>query len=379
MPDFRQRSKRPRSIQAHLIALVAAVAAPLVALQVLSSYREYGLASESAEKEALALAEATSVSVHQFLSVTQNIMSGVSAQFGPFLLQHDACEGVLGAINGTVTFVINPLAVDSEGDIVCSVMPVPEGVTNVAERDWFLEIRRTKDFSVGAPYLEGTEKWVIPLAVPILDGSGRLVGALAGSMPLLELRTLLAGLLLKKDELVTVFSMDGIIVARSIDPDGWVGRQTPVDDGPKPVVQPGQNTAAGADLDGFERAWGRAEVPGVGWPVYAGVPAERAYGPAILAARQRAGYGVATLLLAGLLAAGFHRRIAGSLRALVDGTHAAIDGTPVSATDHAPAEVFAVVKRTNRLEGITERLPLGGLGEKFDDVKEKISEIRDRD
>ena len=37
------------------------------------------------------------------------------------------------------------------------------------------------------------------------------------------------------------------------------------------------------------------------------------------------------------------------------------------------------LKRTNRLEGITERLPLEGLAEKFDGIKEKISEIRDRD
>jgi len=45
----------------------------------------------------------------------------------------------------------------------------------------------------------------------------------------------------------------------------------------------------------------------------------------------------------------------------------------------ALAGTFLFLKRTNRLEGITERLPLGGLGEKFDDVKEKISEMRDRD
>jgi len=37
------------------------------------------------------------------------------------------------------------------------------------------------------------------------------------------------------------------------------------------------------------------------------------------------------------------------------------------------------LKRTNRLEGITERLPLDGLTEKFDGIKEKISEIRERD
>jgi len=45
----------------------------------------------------------------------------------------------------------------------------------------------------------------------------------------------------------------------------------------------------------------------------------------------------------------------------------------------ALAGTFLFLKRTNRLEGITERLPFDGLVEKFDDVKEKISEMRERD
>jgi len=45
----------------------------------------------------------------------------------------------------------------------------------------------------------------------------------------------------------------------------------------------------------------------------------------------------------------------------------------------ALAGTFLFLKRTNRLEGIAERLPFDGLGEKFDDIKEKISDIRERD
>jgi len=45
----------------------------------------------------------------------------------------------------------------------------------------------------------------------------------------------------------------------------------------------------------------------------------------------------------------------------------------------AAAGVFLFLKRTNRLETITDRLPLGGLGEKFEEMKERVSEMRDRD
>ena len=45
----------------------------------------------------------------------------------------------------------------------------------------------------------------------------------------------------------------------------------------------------------------------------------------------------------------------------------------------AAAGAFVFLKRTNRLEEITERLPIGDLGEKFEGIKERISEIRERD
>jgi len=45
----------------------------------------------------------------------------------------------------------------------------------------------------------------------------------------------------------------------------------------------------------------------------------------------------------------------------------------------AIAGTFLFLKRTNRLEGITERLPLDGLGEKFEGIKDRVSEIRERD
>ncbi len=45
----------------------------------------------------------------------------------------------------------------------------------------------------------------------------------------------------------------------------------------------------------------------------------------------------------------------------------------------AAAGVFVFLKRTNRLDVITERLPLGGLGEKFEEMKERVSEMRERD
>ena len=45
----------------------------------------------------------------------------------------------------------------------------------------------------------------------------------------------------------------------------------------------------------------------------------------------------------------------------------------------AVAGAFLFLKRTNRLEEITSRLPLDGLGEKFEGIKDRISELRNRD
>ena len=45
----------------------------------------------------------------------------------------------------------------------------------------------------------------------------------------------------------------------------------------------------------------------------------------------------------------------------------------------AIAGTIFFLKRTNRLDEITERLPLGGLSEKFEEMKERVSEMRDRE
>jgi len=59
---------------------------------------------------------------------------------------------------------------------------------------------------------------------------------------------------------------------------------------------------------------------------------------------------------------------------LIEDTHLIYIIVPV-----AIAGAFLFLKRTNRLEGISERLPIGGLGEKFEDIRDRVSEIRERD
>ncbi len=74
---------RTRSIRGQIILLIAALALPLVGLQIWYGVREYREAEAAADDEALVLADATAASIRQFLTLTEEILSSIAADFGP--------------------------------------------------------------------------------------------------------------------------------------------------------------------------------------------------------------------------------------------------------------------------------------------------------
>ncbi len=80
-------SDKPRSLRGQLIGLVAALVVPLIALQLWWGYRESERVKEAAEAEALALADATAMTVRQFLTQSELILSAAARTLGPPLYE----------------------------------------------------------------------------------------------------------------------------------------------------------------------------------------------------------------------------------------------------------------------------------------------------
>jgi PAS domain S-box-containing protein len=331
-----------------MLALVAGL--PLAVLQVSSAREYHRLALAEGALSAQALAESTGAATVQFLAVAEGVLTGATSQTAPSLLDPARCESVVRVLNRSLPFVVNLLVADDSGAIQCSAVPRPEGsITSVAGRSWFQEALSTGKFSVGPPLIGGiTGQWIVALAVPILGPDGAVRGVLGASVPLDRLQSFLTGARPAPDELITIADHNRVVLARSQDPEQWVGRQLPPKVQLEDSVGPNRVITSGVDFLGIDRTWAEVDLPSVGWTVYAGIPAHRIEGPARAVAQRQAGLIVVIILLAALLAGLVQKLISGSLRSLVVNTGDTGAGAVITVPEWAPREIRALATQFTR-------------------------------
>ena len=163
------------------------------------------------------------------------------------------------------------------------------------------------------------------LAVFNLDGAGRSLGQTYGGP--------------RRLEFLLTDASGTTVLTRSIRPERWIGAKLA-----------GTPFSAARDVDGTERLYAGATVPGPRWRVHAG--ADRAQA---LAATREANRRELTIILAGLLlflaaAALVHRKVARPLARLGSEVRGATaEGAPQPVTVSGPTEVKALGRRLNEL------------------------------
>lgn len=278
----------------------------IVAGQAWSARQAYRGAVEAEETEVLGVARTTAAALEQFLAVARRSTASLAETRGPGLLTADGCQRSMGPLGDAFPFFANVVVVDSTGALVCSALAMPSEPVSAEERPWFTTLAETRAFSVGRPVMgpvSGT--WVVVMGSPILGPNGELLGAVAGSVELLRLEEILLDRTPDPSELVTITTDDGVVVARSVDPESWVGRALP--SGTVEVERRGERLliTRAEDASGVARIWGRVDLPEIGWRVYTGVPAARVRGPSLADFRRQGlltlGLAAAAVLLALLL------------------------------------------------------------------------------
>lgn len=233
---------RPRSLRGQLVGLVAALAIPLVALQVWWGFREAQSAEDAVAAEALAIAEATASNVRQFFTQAEAALTGASADFGLQLVSGVSCDDTMQTLVDLLPYLTDVTTVNRDGSMACSARTVPEG-TSAAASGWFPEMAGAEDpkYAIDTPVL-GTMSglWILPLIAPIVDEEGSFAGAIAGSLPLLGFARLMSGDREDPNLLVTIATEERVVVARSENPEDWVGQPLPPIQGTEEVVEPGR-------------------------------------------------------------------------------------------------------------------------------------------
>ena len=334
-------------MRGHLVTLVAALAIPLVATQLWWAAREIGWADEAVTTQTLRHAELVVGELEHQFALAEAVLELTVGRFGVEFLAGD-CGPAMDRLVAYLDFAANTMVIDADGTVLCTSEP---GATTSAEGwSWFDELQPGGGMVLGRP-IHGTfsDEWVLPMAVPITLG-GEVMGSLVASLALVPFGDLIHQAGGAENLLVTVVSDDGTIVARSRDPQSWVGA-TVIDyeDAATAALLAGiprQHTLRREAAGGEEYAWGLVTLDS-GWIVMAGVPAAQVYGPVRRAVFQRMAGTFVILFAALLLAARPYKRISDSLRDLRERLRSLALGEALAPDEDFPLEVRGVVDQFN--------------------------------
>jgi C4-dicarboxylate-specific signal transduction histidine kinase len=110
----------------------------------------------------------------------------------------------------------------------------------------------------------------VVIGYPVRNPTGEVIGALGFRVRLQAIQAVFGRLPLPQGSVVTVTDQNGTILARTVEPEQYVGRRTPT---LRPLREiPNAEELSG--VDGIRRMHGNAIVPGGPWVVSVGIPME---------------------------------------------------------------------------------------------------------
>ena len=342
--------KRSWSIRSQVVTLVAAVTLPLATMGVFATVGETRLGARLAEQAALDVAEVTSAGIRQVLTDARETLTGMAARPAVASMDPLRCGPFLTEANHVLPQYMNFFLVDATGRLLCSALPPSAEGTGAADAAWWGVAPGPDGLIVGPPQFGRlSNDWVVVVAVAVPAGDGEPVGYLGAAVHLERLHSLLHAAELPEQSVVTLAHVDGTVVARSSDPESWIGKQLPLLEGGDRHARLGRGLERTSGVDGVDRLWGFHRVPRAEWMVYAGVPTRWVYAQVWKSAAAKALLGVGILVLFGLLAASLYRRITGSLAVLVESTRETAPGGSERIPTDGPSEVVAVAEQFNRM------------------------------
>ncbi len=231
---------------------------------------------------------------------------------------------------------------------------------SAADRAFFVAARRGPGLATEAPVrLRKGGEWTAVFALPLVRDD-RTIAVVSVSMRLETLPGLLdPDRRLPAGAVISLSSLDGRILARSLDATQWIGQPVPLDRVARlrPLAD-GRGDGEAIGLDGVPRIFGFARARGAPWLVFVGVPVETALAQARATSRETLAIGLGMLAAGLLISAWVARRIARPLHQLSEDARRLGEGDLEHRSDVARNDEVGVLAQTlNRMaDALQERI-----------------------
>lgn len=268
------------SARGRLLLVVGLALVPAFALLLYSAWEQPQDATRDAQDTALRLAMQAAQQHERVVEGVQALLTALAELPAVQHQESDSCSALLADMVKRFPQLTNAGAADLKGNLFCNSRALAAPL-NIAGQPHFQGAIATRAFSVG-PYRIGplTGRRVVVFGHPVIDAGGMVRAVVTAALDVEWLGRLAATMQLPNGSVLTVFDDKGVIVARSSEPERWVGQPLP---GVVNSGGPARRVSDAVGADGVRRFFGSVRLQNTAsgslW-VSVGIPTDIAHGPA---------------------------------------------------------------------------------------------------
>jgi signal transduction histidine kinase len=303
LPSSLRQRWRQLTAGTRIVLLVAIAVLPLLGLHLLHLTQIASAQRLHIEHDTQDLADAVSLAVEGALNLARSVALALAET--PAFQAQDApvATATLRATLAQNPEFVNFWAATAGGEVYASALPAPIEPPSIAGEPYFVQLLET-----GEPVLQAVDGipqapdvFAAVVAVPVRPNA-EIDGSLQVAMRFIGLEQLAVHIGLPAESVVTVVDGQGVVVARSLEPERWEGVSIVDTEVWQAVEDIDEGTVEVAGPDGVLRLHGIQTVPGTDWKAIVGLPSPKVWAVVDATIRQQSLTLALTAILAGLVA-----------------------------------------------------------------------------
>lgn len=239
-----------------LVVLVLLAILPALVMIVYTTTEQQRLTVIQARENALKLARATANSQEQIIEGARHLLIAL-AQLAPVRSKNPTtCSTVFANLLSQYPSYANLGVIDQDGLLFCSALPLTTGPINTFDRPYFKRSLETRAFNVGEFQISRLiSDPVLTLAYPVLDERGDMIALVFAGMDLKWLNRNISKTQLPSGAFIQILDRDGLTLARSPDPEQWLGKPMAEPNIADQVLTHGEGWLEAPDAQGTDRLY----------------------------------------------------------------------------------------------------------------------------
>ncbi len=250
--------------------LTGALLVPFVIAAWWSGNRTRREREDELRQQAGSIAATAGAYLNQYLSGVDTMASALVQH--PAVVESDRpkAEKLFQAVLKDQPLILNIMLVDAAGAIHASALPTTEQRVPANAMGYATQLFQTKKPTVSELFPSRISgKPTVVIGYPVLLSDGSITSMLALGLNVSGMQTLFGDIPLPEGSVVTLFDAKGRVLARSLDPELYIGK--PAESNPiAPRDVPRTQTLTG--MDGVERFYGNAVLERGPWLLSVGIP-----------------------------------------------------------------------------------------------------------